>query len=278
MCLSIRNEKALLELDSGNELLAQSMLRENAKESPNCVTLNNLGVYYCQYGMIQKNGKPRNAKYIGMKYLLKASAYAKDWRNLVSVATAACECYDFSLAHYFFSAAYQEKPDDSIQFNLGACLYRLGNYIDALNVFSSLYDDTTNCVKSNVGQNAIIPMAYCYLALDNTLESIECIQKHPYSWEAEEIFDVFSIYYLCKRYECALSICSELLDEWYPTSTILAMIADCLHHAPTLADEIIIPDDKSKLFDLLRNDQALRKRIIEKYVYAPPLIELYQFI
>ena len=105
------NALALAKLSEGNELAAQALFRKNAKNSPCCLSLNNMGVYYSQYGMILKNGRIRSAKKIGLNYLLKASLYETDWRNCISTATALLESQNVELAYQFLSKAYTQKID-----------------------------------------------------------------------------------------------------------------------------------------------------------------------
>ena len=120
------------------EKVERSFKGRNIKKNPCCLTFNNLGIYYCQYGMILENGKIRNAERIGMKCLIKASSYEKNWNNCVSAATAACELYNYNLAYEFFENAYTIKADDLVLYNIGCCLYKLRKYEDALEEWESL--------------------------------------------------------------------------------------------------------------------------------------------
>ena len=84
----------------------------------------------------------------------------------------------------------------------------------------------------------------------------------------------------CGLYEEALSECVELLDEWYPTHSILALIAECVSYFPSydsVINEIIFPEYK-KLWNTLKKDLLYRTQKIQEYSYLPPLICMYHFI
>lgn len=272
------NSLAIFELNQGNEAIAQAMLRKNAKKAPCCMTLNNLGVFYSQYGMLIKNDKFRSAAKIGLKHLKKASLYGNDWRNYVSTATALWESGDISLALEFLEKAYQINKDSLIRYNIGACLFRMQKYEEAASAFKELcsYKDI-ELITRNGGQNPYIILAYCEERLSDKSKCIEYFQTYCNAWK-EDLFDVFCLKYLCGMYKDALSESAELLKEWYLTDTLLAMIVDCSLKVSLPEKSMAIPSEKRKILDILKRNSVFRMQKIHEYSYLPPLICMYQFI
>lgn len=233
------NDAALAELSKGNELAAQTILRKNAKHKPCCFSLNNLGVYYSQYGMILKNGHMRSAKKIGLAYLLKASSYESDWRNYISIATAFLEFGNVNRAYHFLLEAYALRSDYQIMYNMGVCLFRMEKFQEAICIFESLcIDEAVDCIIENGGQHPFLILAYCQIKLHNDQECIKYIQRYRNIYRTGELLDIFHLRYLCHMYEAALLECSELLKEWYPTKSILALIAECVSYFPSYTGAI----------------------------------------
>lgn len=274
-----KNYQAINELRKGNEELARDLFRQNAKENPCCTTLNNIGVYYSQYGLLQKNGKVRSAKKIGLYYLLKASTYSCDWRNCVSTATTAWECGDLHLSYKMLLKSNQLCYDNTIYYNIGCCLYWLEDYVNALAIFKSLCTESViNRIISCGGQNPLLVLAYCQLKLHNIKECIESIQEYRSTWAKEDYFDVFCLRYYCGMYSEALSECRELLNEWYPTDFLLAVIADCIYKNSNAEIEVPIPLDKKKKWEYLKVDHVARMKKIKEHSFFPPFICMYHFI
>lgn len=275
------NALALAKLSEGNELAAQTLFRKNAKNIPCCLSLNNLGVYYSQYGMILKSGRIRSAKKIGLNYLLKASLYETDWHNCTSTATALLESGNVILAYQFLLKAHKLNSDYQVLYNIGACLFRMGNFQEAASVFESLcISSAIDCIIGNGGQHPFLILAYCQIKLHNEQECIKYIQLYRDVNRTEERLDIFHLRYLCGMYEEALSECLELLEEWYPTKSILAMIVECISYFPSYAstiDDAIFPEHKIQ-WNTLKTNTPLRTQIIQEYLYLPPLICLYQYI
>jgi len=272
---------AIEELTKGNELVAQSIFQKNVKNVPCCLSLNNIGVYYSQYGMILKNGSIQSAKKIGLNYLLKASLYDTDWRNCVSLATALLEAGNALQAHQYLLKAYTLNSDYKILYNIGTCLFRLKNFQEAILVFEKLCtDEIIDEIIRDGGQHPFLILAYCQIELHNKQECLNYIQRYRAVWKSDERLDVFHLRYLCGMYEEALSECLELLKEWYPTKSIIALIVECILHstsyAPTI-DKAISPEHKIT-WDALKKNDALREKAIKEYMYLPPWICLYQYI
>lgn len=275
------NAIAIEALSKGNELTAQNLFRENVKYKPCCLTLNNLGVYYIQYGMTLKNGHIRSAKKVGLDYLLKASLYETDWRNCASIATALVEFGDLEYAYQYLLKADKLNVNHDILYNIGVCLFRLGRFQESSSVFESLCQGS--CIDQIIqdgGQHPFLILAYCQIKLNNKKKCIKYIQKYRACFETDERLDVFHLRYLCGLHEEALSECFELLEEWYLTRFLLAMIIDCVSKFPSYTSTIkkTIPSEYNSLWNTLCKDYSLRMKEIEEYAYLPPLISVYHFI
>ncbi len=273
------NSRAIYELENGDEAVARDLLRINAIKAPCCATLNNLGVYYSQYGMLLKNGKVRSAAKLGLRHLLKASTYDADWRNYVSIATAVSEHNDIQTAYEMFLKAYELEKDSIILYNIGACLYKLQRYEEALPVFEALYnDDDIDMIIGNQGDNPLIVLAYCHYKLNNKSKCAEYIKSYQRAWDTFDILDIFCLRYLCGMYDEALAVSEELLREWQMTDTVLAMFADCVEKSSDYKRDIVIPSEDLAQWNLLKSNLNLREQKIKEDNFTPTLIGMYWFI
>ena len=275
------NALAMEELSKGNELAAQILLRKNVNKKPCCLSLNNMGVYYIQYGVTLKNGRIKSAKKMGLKYLLRASLCEMDWRNCASTATALLEHGNLECAYQLLSQALLLKWDCKILYNIGACLYRLEKYQEAVSVFETLSkEEFVDQIVQNNGQHPLLVLAYCQIKLHNEQECIRHIQRFRKAHKTADRLDVFYIRYMCGLYEEALSEYFELLQEWYATKAVLALVGECTAYFPAYANEVenAMPPEHKKIWYALKKNRPLRLKEIDAYVYVPPLIDLYYYI
>lgn len=275
------NKKAIDELQNGNEAVALKMLRENRKKSPCCLTLNNLGIYYSQWGMLCKNGTVRSAKKLGLRLLMKASEYGVDWHNCVTAATVLCEYEEFSTAYELFLKAYEINSDELIRYNIAACLFRMKKYKEARDIFRLLCTkEVIEQIDAAGGQNPLLILAYCCLKQKNKQECERYIRQYRDMWKEDERFDVFYLRYMCGLYEEAFSECEELLKEWHLTQSLLAMIVDCVERLKIdeYYDNNVIRKNNEKRWNELKENESLRMKKVQEYEYVPPLIDMYCFI
>ena len=275
----VENRLAIAELMNGNEFCALKILRKNIQKNPSCLTFNNIGVYYCQYGMLLKNGKIRNAQKIGLKYLLNASTYETNWSNCVSIATAYWEEENIFKAYQYFEKACKLKPNGLLIYNIGCCLFKLQQYKEAAILFDFLCENKfVKSIVDNGGINPFIALSYCQKELNDVPRCIECLESYRARWKKEDLFDVFHLRYLCGLYEDALTECEELIEKWYPTKYLLAMIADCANYVQTQNVDKIIPNEYRFLWNKMKKNNMNRIRSINEYAFLPPLISMYTFI
>lgn len=276
-----QNDYAIKELLNGNELYAQGLLRKNARNNPNCVSLNNLGIYYTQYGIVLKNEKIRSAKKAGLHYLIEAAKYDTDWRNCANIATALLEAGNVSAAYQAYLKSHDLHQDARLLYNMGVCLFRLGDFDKSSILFESLCTDSDiECITKYGGQNPLIINAFCHNKLTKKQSCIRYLQKYRAIWRAEDRFDVFLLRCLCGMYAEALSEYEELLEEWYPTDIVLALLAKCIMHVPAFTideNKVILPTRRHFWNKLKSNDRSI-EQIIGEYNYLPPAICMYQFI
>ncbi len=279
--ISQTNLVALSELEAGNDARAQHILRLNVKRLKNCMTFNNLGVFYYQYGMILSNGKIINAKKIGFRYLLKAYCYAKDWRNLASISTAFFEEGNIPLAYKYLNEIDNLRDNYLCLYNIGVCLYRLEQFHDALCIFMELYNRgiaETLCFEG--GQHPLLICAYCYLNENNCAKCIKCVEDYCALCPENDRVDVFLLRCKCGMYTDALSEIQALMKEWYLSDQIISYIAECVSKGVRLPIPVMQFMDKQQtmLFECLINDKVRRNQIITKHIYTPPYIEMSTFM
>lgn len=275
------NKRAIYELENqGDEAFARDLLRKNVKQMPSCTTLNNLGVYYSQYGMLLKNGKVRSAKKLGLRNLLKASVYGEDWRNYISAATAALECDDIGLAYQLFLKAYHLNEDKLILYNVAGCLYWLKEYEESLKIFELLREDSSiEYIIQNEGRHPLLALAYCENMLCNKKKSAEYLKMYQEQCDEEDLWDVFCLRYLCGMYEEALAGSRELLKKWCLSTPLLAMLADCIDRNSSVPiQNMEIQPEKEGVWNLLRRDPEFRDQQIKELSTLPHLIYMYRFI
>ena len=107
------NDVALLALHKQDWEAAQKLFYQNVIENPSHRTYNNLGYYLWSEGLICKDGKHRNARKLGMQYIIKASKLGISIANCCAIAEAANKNFfyakDDSLPTIAFALNYLEK-------------------------------------------------------------------------------------------------------------------------------------------------------------------------
>lgn len=278
---NVLNSSALEELSKGNEWEAQSLFRKNVQKWPCCMTLNNLGVYYSQYGMILRNGKTRSAKKVSLHYLLKASASGIDWRNCASASTALLEIGNTELAYQYLKRGCAIQTNCLLTYNKGVCLYRMGKFQESVPLFIKLCEgNSTDTIIGSGGQHPFLILAYCFQQLHDNENCKKYIQMYRKALPDGDRLDVFSLRFMCGMYEDAMSECSELLAEWYVTESLLAMIAECLEYVPADHAPIrqTLTNSQIKLWNQFIASSVLRTQKINEYSYLPPAVDYYCFI
>ena len=133
-------------------------------------------------------------------------------------------------------------------------------------------------ILDNGGQNPLLILAFCCWKLNKLEKCYQYVNMFRKNWPNEERYDVFSLRCFCHKYEAALSECNKLLDEWYPTNTMLAMISDCVQRTGHSAHNFSIPEDWEKLWKKLNVNDSFRIKQMENYAYFPPFVCMYHFI
>lgn len=272
------SQTAIRELRLGREKRAHHLFRLSARKYPSDTTIGNLGVYYYQYGMMLGNGVLREAKKIGLKYLLMAAENSNNWQINVNAATALAECGEYIPALDLYRRACNLSPNELVFYNMGVCLYRLGRYNEAKDVFGQLQSpQLIDQIVSNGGQNPLVALCYCSKMMNNESMLVEEIGRIPECYYADDMLDIFYLKYCAQMYESAVADIPRLLELWYPSTFLLAVIADCISFVPGLARHVNIPEEKTVQWRMCCMDACLRKNIVAKYHYVPPFICLIQF-
>lgn len=272
--LSSINEKALQELDSGNDAAAQKFFRLNAKKYPCCYTLNNLGVYYMTHGICFKDKQTKVVLRLSIWYLVRASKYQQDELNLSNIAVALMQKGNIKLAYSYFLKAYALNPDALNTYNLAACLFRLKKYKESAQKMNCIPESEEEMIVRHGGTYPKLVSAFCMAQqskFDSCMEIVQSLRCELF----EERYDVFVLRYLCGAYTEAMSEWRQLLNEWYPTNELAAMIADCVANGvemqeKDLAELTLRCADAGIDFQKLVFDTAVRKKALKKFYYCPP--------
>lgn len=210
--IMLQNTTALNALLEGNEAEALKLLRRNRKTMPCCTTLNNLGVYYCQYGMLLNNGRIRSALKLGYKLLLNASQYDDDWRNLCNIASALIGLNNWQSIYPYLEKASTKITDPLITYNKATYHFRIGAYQKSTELFEIIIKESKGLyITQNCGQHPLLVLAYCAYYLNDQVNSKHYLELYIGSGETDDLFCIFHLRYLLGMYEDAFYFSDQLV-------------------------------------------------------------------
>jgi Tetratricopeptide repeat. len=219
----IINERALIFLGNRDFLSAQEFFRKNVKKNPCHVSFNNMGVFYTFEGMELPNGKIRNARKLGMKYLKKAEEYQKSNLTFLALGDVFFENKDYEEASRCFSQACGLKCDYASMYNLALSFYRQELYKEALKWFEKALDV---CEKADHDK---IFEAYLFSLLQ--IDKKMCREKLSHLLETNIVpmdIDVFVLAYLCDELQAAERQIEYYFKHFSLDLEEMAMAFDCL--------------------------------------------------
>lgn len=282
------NAEALEILSQGNFIGAQRKFQINAKKHPGHQTFNNLGQYYFTEGLEMKNGKVRNADTLGIYQLKKAEKLQQTPLNLTNLGVAYYErakyiTYspsDYEAALEYFTRANELKTASWRLYNMAACLWRLERYEEASAVLKRLCSDyPKEKIRRECATGAMAPYAFSLLKTHRSEQwgqllktKIQCSEKDM------EIYDRFTLFYLGGKLEQATVLCTqimnEILKEWQPNLSVLAMLIDCaIQHSLFENWQMLMKylsensRENNRILRKLVKDEQFRMKTIQSFHY-----------
>lgn len=283
------NETALQMLIDYKLTEAQDIFRQNVKKNPCFITLNNLGAFYICEGIIQSNGRSRNANKLGLRYLKKAEAYKKSELNILAIANAYFKMKQYKQACKYFEQACKINKNYATLNNNGVTLYMQGEYREASEYFHMALDCCDNTHYSDIypiKSTIYSSYAFSVLQYDKT-RCLDILYQILDSNIVDIEIDEFVLAYFCNHLKLAKDICKGLLNNWNIEYSIMAMIFDCLikqENYNEAKEYLVNAINKLKGFEydtekeINRINKAYfsknyRDKAIMGYRFVPPIIE-----
>lgn len=129
------NEAAFEALSQHEVYQAQTLFRQNAKNNPCFMTLNNLGVFHIFEGLLRPDNSGHGATKLGIIYLKKAELLQKSDLTLLAYGWGCFESNRYIEAYEYYRQACELKPSYASLYNAGVSLYMQGMYDDAAVLF-----------------------------------------------------------------------------------------------------------------------------------------------
>lgn len=275
------NEEALKSLEDGDFDKAQSLLVSNAKRYPNGCTLNNLGVFYMNCGIRQKNGKLVSAWKNGFKYLIRAAEADKNTTVLSNIGVELFQVGEYEKAYDYFLDAYTARENHLLKYNMGICRYMSGNYAEAADVLGSLQDRSSfDEVLEALGLLPLFPYCFSLISLGKKTECKRALKEYAELYldelcSTDNIYDAFTLLFMCGEYDEASIMMPKIAQYWLLDYPIIAMFAECAEKAHIGEVEenarALISDDllNSKTVDNIFNNNNVREKYLSKFKYVP---------
>ena len=282
------NSDALLALIDQNWDKAQELFYQNAIENPSHKTYNNLGHYLWSEGLICKDGKHRNAKKLGLHYIIKSSELGVSAVNCCAVAEAADHAFFYdnenSAPTISFALDYLEKVlrmDDApdIRYNYYRFLYLLSpsDEIHLARLRELVIDYAT---EESVG------FYFNLLCIHSKKEEgLECIARYG---DMIDESDLLHFYAKMGLYDEGIAISEAVCDHYCIDESIAAAVIECSLGANDDTEGKRIGDiilakirDESDFcntgsgdirFNKLITSRELRRELLDVQFYVPPMI------
>ncbi len=271
MNLLEKNSLALEALAKGEFDTAQTLFKENCK-SGNYRAYNNLGYFYIENGMTKKGGATVSGVGYGKHYIRKAYGLKQTGTVLLNMAMVLAE-YEkqFDAACRLYRGAYEQKPEEDVFYNMAACLYLMGEYRAALDLFR----------EPPTGSSDLF-LLYCFSLLPVDKERLKAfLQACDIRKRNIDADFLISLLYFCEKDEITLSDIEDYLRVWSPDEAMWALVIDVLSErgtAPATIEEVIAKktdgyfDGKKtykKAMALLRSEEDRRNYIARSTYYRP---------
>ena len=274
--MKFKNTKALQALQCHEYACAQELFRSNARLTPCCVTLNNLAVYYLDYGMTLSNNKHVSAWKIGARILKKATLLESGFISLANYAVALAEDGQFKDANYFFRSAISNGDSRPLTYyNYASCLFRCEEYEEASRIMGmALAPSSVETILQNGGDHPLLFLAFSHLYTERHQESHQIFSSYCAQKDGICHYNIFKYYFQSNQYECALNMVENLLEEWLLTDEILSMMEICIQQASMNNSKAVA---LRKQMASAASDRIARQHSVSDIHYLPPMISCYAF-
>lgn len=270
------NKDALEAWGAADFSTAFTLFKRNAEENPCHLTLNNFGKFCCDEGQLQKNGRWRSAKSVGLRYMIKASQMERRSLNLFNIATVLYSLGRVGEAFLYFQDAFTIEPTSTTQYNIGVCLLTSGNYEEAEKIFSLLKKKDVSEILSHGGVDPAVPYAFSQCLTNVHLGTLDTEQIESLPATGDE---KIALFYLCGNFRSVIEYSPIILSEWHLEDSLIAMIFDSIDKENHLAEEkkvevLKLISSNYKEMKTLASCADERDKCIKQFTYVPPLAEL----
>ena len=225
------NTNALAYLEHGAFYEAQELLRKNVRNTPCCFTLNNLGMFYWEYGICSESGEVRRAERWGLHYLLCAAKFLTDHINQANLGYVYWQKNMFEKASLYFSSAWNLSKCKEYAYNIGCCLYMQRQYVEAAEWFDSLCECD---VWEEYGDivSPLLVSAFCRFYAGADAQCLAAVNAYCERYDAGDRYHVFLLRFLLRDYKAAIEEWNLLQTQWYPSVELCAILAMCFRDMP----------------------------------------------
>ena len=222
------NEKALSLLDEQRWSEAQALFFENAKKNPSHETYNNLGWYLISEGLTCKNGSVRNARKLGLKYLLKAFEMKKSSVNLCALAEAnqyAIRGADKQKKQELYLQSYQYLDQAQRMDCSSELLYNFLRLAFLLEMEDESFLKNLRSVVKNLPCEETVSLYYEYLRKNDLLdEGLQCIKTYG---ELLDEVDLLMFYAKFGIYDRGYDLCETIRQSFVIDKYLASAIIEC---------------------------------------------------
>lgn len=272
------NTNALAYLEHGAFYEAQELLRKNVRDTPCCFTLNNLGMFYWEYGMCWESGEVRRAERWGLHYLLCAAKFLTDHINQANLGYVYWQKGIPEKAYLYFSSAWNLSKCKEYAYNIGCCLYMQHQYVEAAEWFDSVYEYDAREKSGNV-VSPLLVSAFCRFYAGDDEQCLAALNAYSERHDTRDSYHVLLLRFLLRDYEAVIDEWHLLQAQWYPSTELCAILAMCLRNMPAsiAASEIIEAEKWCKCggqsISMYLQSQVKCNKVIQELNFCPHPIQ-----
>ncbi len=273
----IMNQNALDALEQSNFNAALELFRENARNVPCHLTLNNLGKFYFDHGNRMKNRKWRCADQLGLCYLQKARSIATNRVNLMNIGMALFAVGNPIEACNIFELAGYNDLTGIARYNTGVCLLAMKKFKEAEYVFLDLTRQSDDgIVNFSEEHDPRVALLFSSLLSQSAFGYSGSAELVEHVLARIDDYDKIALLYLLGHFEELIELSDSFLDNWIPSIELSAMILDsAVRIGGEKAEQVkerIRQNSKASVGKMIRSPQLLNKTALA-FNYSAPLIE-----
>lgn len=271
------NALALEALRKRDFAQAQKLFRDNSIKNPGFLSWNNLGWFYCEYGIIIKNGSHRSAVALGLNFLKKAATIRNDAVNHTNLGYVFLRQKSYEQANIYFASAYDLSHRIDALYNASIALFQMKKYREASQVLNMIKDSTAFvCLYPEQAQSLPLFIAFCHYYDCNFSCAVDSVRR--YTPVEETAYDTVALYSLLKTKELIFTNW-RLILQWFPTKELCGFVARCIAHG-----SINISKDDYRIIqewcllgeiplDEVMRDTERQSKAVKTYQYIPASIK-----